>query len=399
MTSFYIARQPILDRSGETFGYELLFRSSAKNAYDPTVDGNTATSVVLNNALAEVGLESIIGERFAFINLTDHFLREPQLLDILPPGRFVLEVLETVEVTDEIVAGVQWLRDKGHTIALDDFVDKERFARLLPLADIVKYDITQHSMEELEAYRKEDESAGRRSLVERVETHQEFEQLCGYGFDFFQGYFFAKPKIISGSKVPQNQVALVQLMAAINNPNSTIEEIAEIVGRDVSLGVRTLKYVNSPMTGLSATVTSIHHATVLLGKELIRNWVSLLIMSQFDDKPSELIKLALTRGRFCQVVAAKKGLDDAKYFTLGLLSLLDVFMNQALEEVLKSITVDADMSEQLLNRSGLGGEMISRLEAFEKSQLPDSPSEEDMMYGGVYQEALVWSEETSGLLH
>lgn len=395
MNEFYIARQPILTTSGETYGYELLFRSSDSNAYDPSVDGNTATSSVLFNALVELGLDAIVGNGQAFINLTNRFLEQPKLLDLLPPGRCVLEVLETVDVTDQVVEGVRLLREKGHQIALDDFVDEERFARLLPYAHIIKYDITQHSMEQLANYRLADEEAGRTSLAERVETHEEFEQLSSFGFQYFQGYFFAKPKIMSGSKIPQNKIALVQLMAEINNPDSTIDDVAEIVGRDVSLGVRTLKYVNSPATGLMTNVTSIRQATVLLGRALISNWVTLLVMSQMDDKPSELIKLALTRARFCQLSAKEKGLDDAQYFTLGLLSLLDVFMNSSLQDALDNVTVSAVLRDDLLNRSGTGGQMLSVVESLEQREPEAEIGLED---GALYQQANLWAEETSGLL-
>ncbi len=399
MSAFYIARQPILCANGETYGYELLYRSSDSNAYDPSVDGKTATSNVLFNAVVEVGMDNLVGNGLAFVNLTDDFLVSPDLLELLPPGRCVLEVLEDVVVTDEVVAGVEKLIAKGHVMALDDFVDKEQFARLLPLAQIIKYDITQHSMEALKAYRLEDEAAGRRSLVERVETHEEFEELCSYGFHYFQGYFFAKPKIISGAKLPANRVALVQLMAEINNPDSTIQELAEIVERDVSLGVRTLKYINSPMNGLRVEVTSIQHAAVMLGREMISNWVTLLVMSQMDDRPTEVIKLALTRARFCQQVAEKKSLNSATYFTFGLLSLLDVFMGQSMQDALGSVAVSEDLHDELVNRTGEGGLMLDLLEGFETGSVINPEGAGEINMGQLYQSAVAWSEETSGLLN
>lgn len=398
MSSYYMARQPILDSAGDTYGYELLFRSSDSNAYDPSVDGNTATSHVLFNAIVDAGLDNLVGKGLAFINLTNHFIERTELLELLPPGRCVLEVLETVDVTDDVVAGVEALRERGHLIALDDFVDEERFARLLPMADIIKYDITQHSMDELARYREIDRQAGRRSLAERVETHEEHQALSDHGFDYFQGYFFARPKVMSGAKLPQNRIALIQLMAEINNPDSTIEEVADLVGRDVSLGVRTLKYVNSPMNGLRATVTSIHHATTLLGRSLIRNWVTLLVMSEMDDMPAELLKMALIRARFCQLVATEEGLDDARYFTLGLLSLLDVFMSSSMSEALENVTVSDDMQAELLQREGDGGRFLNWVESLEKdcAHVNDGPSIAGS--GRLFQQATVWAEETSGLL-
>jgi len=396
---FYIARQPILDREGGTYGYELLFRSSNTNAYDPSVDGDTATSRVLSDTILESGIDGIVGEGYAFINLTNRFLENPELLDLLPPGRCVLEVLETVDVTDQVVVGVQNLREQGHLIALDDFVNEEQFDRLLPLAHIIKYDITDHTMEELVRYRERDKAAGRLSLAERVETHEEFESLSAAGFDYFQGYYFAKPRIMSGNRLPQNRIALVQLMAEINNPNATIDELAEIVSRDVSLGVRTLKYINSPITGLVAQVTSIRHAAVLVGRDLIRNWVTLLIMTEMDDKPAELIKLALTRARFCQLCALDAGLDDdSMYFTVGLLSLLDVLMDTDMPSALEMISVTPQLKDLLINRSGHAGKMLGVLEHLEQPTGNFENPAEFAQAGLLFQQSNLWAEQTFALI-
>lgn len=399
MTVFYIARQPILTRDGETYGYELLFRSSNTNAYDPSVDGDTATSRVLSDAILESGIDGLVGGGYAFINLTSRFLENPELLDLLPAGRCVLEVLETVDVTDKVVQGVLSLREKRHLIALDDFVDEERFCRLLPLADIIKYDITDHTMDELARYREIDATENRLSLAERVETHEEFESLSAAGFDLFQGYYFAKPRIMSGNRLPQNRIALMQLMAEINNPKATIDDLADIVSRDVSLSVRTLKYINSPMTGLLVEVTSIRHATMLVGRELIRNWVTLLIMTEMDEKPAELIKLALARARFCQLCALEDCLDDdAMYFTIGLLSLLDVLMDTELSEALEMVSVNPQMKDVLINRSGQGGKMLQLLESLEKHSSECSMPENMVYAGPLFQQSNLWAEQTFALV-
>lgn len=399
MSAFYIARQPILDHAGNTFGYELLFRSAEDNAFDPRVDGDSATAKVLINSILEAGLRSLVGDSKAFINCTNKFLEQPDLLELLPSNQCVLEVLETAEVTDELVTGVQALRSRGHLIALDDFTDEERFERLIPIADIIKYDATQHNLEQLIRYRQKDELAGRHSLIERVETHEEFEIFNDAGFNYFQGYYFAKPKVISGSKVASNKFTLMQLMAQINDPSSTIDELAETVSQDVSLGIRVLKFVNSPMTGLATKVTSIRHATILVGRETIRNWLNLLIMTDMDDKPDALIKMALTRARFCQLVAQDKQLpDDSMYFTIGLLSLLDVLMDTDIDSALNSVSIDSEISEVLTKRSGTGGSMLEAIEKLEKPpySLPDHILIENA--GQQFQIATQWTERTLGMI-
>ena len=397
MSSFYIARQPILDTSSHTFGYELLFRSTATNAYDASVDGDEATARVLVNTIVEAGLDSIVGQAQAFVNLTQRFLENPEVLDLLTPGRCVLEVLEDVVVTDAVLTGVKALHARGHTIALDDFVDPVQFAALLPLAHLIKYDITQHSMEQLAAYRLVDAEAGRLSLAERVETLDQFEALKSFGFHYFQGYYFAKPQILSGTKMPQNKLALLQLLAQVNNSASTIEELAETLSRDVALSIRVLKYVNSPLSGLRSEVTSIRHATLLLGREPIRNWVTLLVMAGVEDKPPELTKMALTRARFCQLMAQHRGLgDESMYFTIGLLSLMGALMNLELETALEEVSISSIMRTQILEGSGPGGEMLQLIGELESRDPDIVPANEAA--GPIYQQSIRWSEETFGLL-
>jgi len=397
MSTFYLARQPILDVENNTYGYELLFRSTTKNSYDPSVDGDTATARVLVNSIVEAGLDSIVGNSRAFVNLTEYFLENPEMLDLLEPGRCVLEILEDVIVTDSVLAGVRALHAKGHTIALDDFVDAVQFTRLMPLVHIIKYDITQHTMEELAALRLKDAAAGRLSLAERVETHEEYDTLKAAGFQYYQGYFFAKPHVISGSKLPENRVAILQLLGQINDPASSIYDIAETLSHDVALSVRTLKYVNSPLSALKSEVTSISHAAVLLGREPIRNWVILLVMTGIEDKPQELTKMALVRARFCQLLSLERELgDDGKYFTIGLLSLVGVLMDLELGDALDQFLITGDLRSQILDLAGPGGEMLKLVNEIEK---PEPEVElEDPAIGQIYQNSISWAEQLFGML-
>jgi len=397
MSTFYLARQPILDVENNTYGYELLFRSTTKNSYDPSVDGDTATARVLVNSIVEAGLDSIVGNSRAFVNLTEYFLENPEMLDLLEPGSCVLEILEDVIVTDSVFAGVRALHAKGHTIALDDFVDAVQFTRLMPLVHIIKYDITQHTMEELAALRLKDAAAGRLSLAERVETHEEYDTLKAAGFQYYQGYFFAKPHVISGSKLPQNRVAILQLLGQINDPASSIYDIAETLSHDVALSVRTLKYVNSPLSALKSEVTSISHAAVLLGREPIRNWVILLVMTGIEDKPQELTKMALVRARFCQLLSLERELgDDGKYFTIGLLSLVGVLMDLELGDALDQFSITGDLRSQILDLAGPGGEMLKLVSEIEK---PEPEVElEDPAIGQIYQNSISWAEQLFGML-
>ena len=401
MQRFFLGRQPILDTDAVTIAYELLFRSSNTNAYDPNVDGDSATSQVLINAISELGIENIAGEKLAFINLTNRFLEDPEILAFLPAERVVLEILETIEVNDAVINGIKKLKQGGYTIALDDFILSEEFAPLVPLVDIIKYDITQYSIADLCNIAKQRQGSRPRLLAERVETAGEFDTLRDAGFDYFQGYHFAKPEVVSGSKIPANKINLLQLLAQVNDLNVTLDDVADIMSRDVSLGVRALKYVNSPLSGVKQEVTSIKQAAVLLGRDTIRNWVVLLIVANMNDKPPELFNMALIRGRFCQLCAQSEQLDDdSAYFTMGLLSLLDEMMDLKMEQVLDNISATKELRNTLQLNQGRASELLNVVRFLESSTDNSSVAPEALndSMNDTYLEAIGWAEQTSQLM-
>ena len=398
MSDSYLGRQPILGADERTFAYELLFRSTETNAYDPSVDGDQATARVLVNAIMELGLERIVGDRLAFVNLTERFIGNPDLLACLPPERVVLEVLETVRPTPEVVDGVRALKALGYTIALDDFVSSPALEPLVALADLIKYDITEHDHDELERAIARDRAAGRRTLVERVETREEFERFRDAGVDYFQGYHFARPTVVKGTTVRPDRLSLMQLLALTNDPDTSSEALVEAVSRDVSLGIRALKFVNSVGTGLRTEVTSIQHALALVGRATLRNWIVLLMMSQCDDKPAELTVVGLVRARYCQLMAEREKLEDpARHFTLGLLSVLDALMDSTMGKVLEEISASADFHRILVDGEGRAGELlrsVRRLETGAELAAGDGvePIGPEML--AAFQEAMLWAEET-----
>jgi len=401
MQAYFIARQPILDSAGQTIAYELLFRSGDTNAYDPAVDGDSATSQILINAMTEMGIDQIAGRHRAFINLTRHFIENPELLNFLPADRVVLEILETVEITPDVLRGVQTLKQQGYTIALDDFIMRDEFTQLLPLIDIIKFDITQYDNQELVDIASRRKSPQPQLLVERVETRDEFELFRDAGFDLFQGYYFAKPKVLSGTKIPADKGTLLQLLTRLNDSSVTFEEITEIMSHDVSLGVRALKFVNSPISGLHNRVTSIHQAAVLLGRDTIRNWVMLLMMAGIDEKPLELVKMALIRARFCQLTGKQEHIDeDGCMFTVGLFSLLDAMMDLDMSDVLDRISATDELRAILQHKQGRASELIdivcyleSPLTAWPKLEIDVSET-----MSKNYLDSIAWAEETTGLL-
>jgi c-di-GMP-related signal transduction protein len=343
-----VARQAIFDRDRRVFGYELLFRSSAGlNAFDGT-EGGFATQQVLANSLLVIGLENLVGTKKAFVN----FGRTPLLQGwhaSLPSASTVIEVLETVEPDAEIVEACRNLRVQGYQIALDDFVYRPEFEPLLDVADLVKVEIHSIPRPDHLLLIRSCKARGLEMLIERVETYEEFEWAKQAGYDYFQGYFFAKPVIMRGRQIPAAKVHCLRLLQEAQRPELDFDRLEMLILEDVSLSYQLLRFVNSPLFALTSTIKSIRQALMFFGETELRKWIVLATLARTaEDKPSELIRHSLVRARFCESVArlAHKGVEQSAFLT-GLFSLLDALIDRPLEETLSGMCLAPEITAVL----------------------------------------------------
>jgi c-di-GMP phosphodiesterase len=396
MSDLYVGRQPIFNRKLRVHAYELLFRSDTGNQANIVCE-DAATSRVLVNALSEIGLDKLVGPHQAFINVTDKHLLESDLAVMLPK-QCVLEVLETVEPSPEIVASVQRLSDAGYLVALDDFEFSEAMIPLLKIADLVKLDVMALQPEGVQKQLEQLRGFDLKLLAEKVETPAEFNAYQDMGFDYFQGYFFAKPSVVQVRAIPASKLAIMELVAKVNDPEIGLPELGEIIARDASLSVKTLRYVNSPAVGLASEVSSVNQALTLLGLDIIRQWVMILTLTGIDleDKSPELFVVMLTRARLCQLVAQKAGLDNSSsYFTIGLLSAIDVLMDAPMDQLIEPLPLTREVKAALIGFEGDGGDVLRSAIAMEQGML------NEIVYFGLdldqlneaYLEALHWADD------
>jgi EAL and modified HD-GYP domain-containing signal transduction protein len=359
MPDFFIGRQAILDRNLKLHAYELLYRNGSLNAAPSQIDHDSATSQVIMTAFTEIGIDKLVGNHLAFVNIPYKFITEPDLLP-MQPDQVVLEILEDVEIDEACINGIRNLSDSGFAIALDDFIYDKKYDVIMPFVTVIKMDITLTSKEQWAKQIEQFKSFGCKVLAEKVETFEEFDYLKSLNVDYFQGYFFAKPKVISGKRIASNSIVLLQMMAKINDPNTDIEELQNIISKDVGISVRALNYVNSPASGLNRKVDSIREAILYLGRSAVKSWVSLSMMASVDDKPDELMTMALIRAKFCELIATAsdcEGVDS--FFTVGLFSILDSLLDAELEEVLEPMSLNSEMLSALVEHQGEKGIALS----------------------------------------
>lgn len=360
MQDFFVGKQPIYNNDLGIFGYEMLFRDSNANVADLSkITDDSATSVTIQNVFVEMGLEKLVGSHYAFINLTEQFLLAE---DSIPfsPEQVVIEVLEDVVVGPELIKAVKRLKEEGFVIALDDYIYSPSHKPLIDIVDIVKIDIMQLSKEELVEHVKILKKYNVRLLAEKIENLDEFDFCVGLGFDYYQGYFLAEPRIIKGEGLPNNKLGILSLLAIIHNPESEIDEISDEISRDVTTSYKILKLVNSAFFNLSRRIDSVKDVVVIMGRNKLSSWASVMALAGMDDRPPEMIRMALVRAKMCELMAKVKGRKSLDgYFTVGLFSALDVLMERELSELIQPLPLSDDVVEALLHKKGEKGEILS----------------------------------------
>ena len=303
----WIARQPIFDRKQRLYGYELLFRRERNADHFDETDAALATSQVLAHTMLGIGLDKVLAGRKAFVNF-DRTLLMSRLPSMLPVKDTVLEVLENVAADPEVVAACRSLRDQGYTIALDDFVRCPETEPLTQFAQIIKVDVQATPVAEQVRMLRAYKPRGIFMLAEKIETNEEFFRALGAGYDYFQGYFFARPAIVPGRQIPPLKTACLALLGETRRAELDFNRIAAMIGGDVALSWQLLRYVNSAQFCGSGGIHSIHQALAMLGEEYIRNWVSLATLPILaNGKPNEVITLALVRAHFSEYLGKLAG--------------------------------------------------------------------------------------------
>ncbi len=403
MDSVYVGRQPIFNRKGDLFAYELLFRGG-DHEQAAILNGDHATSQVIVNSFLELGLKTVLEDKPAFINLTRGFLLG-ELPMPLSPKEVVIEVLEDIAPDPEVIAALKSYREKGYLIALDDFEFREELKPMLELAHVVKLDLRAHDPDALRKQVEILRPYKKKLLAEKVEEHAEFELCKELGFDLFQGYFFCKPQVIQGKTNSNNRLVMLNLLAKLQSPDTQMDELEVLISQDGPLVHRLLRYINSAGSGVRQEVESIRRALVLLGLQKIKNWVCLIMMSRAEGKSPELMRTSLIRARMSEQLASAAGIQDRdQAFTVGLLSALDAVLDQPMEELLEQLPLSAEVKAALLEGSGPQGNLLRRVMEFEQGEWGTldadegaSPSGDDIAQ--AYLDAVDWARQSMSSLN
>ena len=396
-SEIFVARQPILDRRQQVFGYELLFRSGLDNVFHAE-NQDQASFEMLHTALLGFGLDTLLGDKPGFLNASREVLLQEFYL-VLPRDRSIIELVESVEPTPEVVEACRGLKAAGYRLALDDFVRRPAMVPLAGLADVIKVDVLATGEEERRAIVREFGPRNVQLVAEKVETRATFHQTMAEGFSLFQGYFFREPELLSAADLPAFKRNCVRFMAELHRSELDFDRLEEIIKQEVALAVKLLRYLNSAGFGWRHEVTSIKHALRVLGERAARKWCSLMALTVLgNDRPAQLVVTSLLRAQFAEQVGREAGLGsrDVDLFLTGMLSTLDGLLGRPLEETLAQIPVSSEIRETLLGRRTSLSPVWLVVLAYEGAQwdqlrtLADAADVSVGRLPGLYRNAVQW---------
>jgi EAL and modified HD-GYP domain-containing signal transduction protein len=396
-----VARQPIFDAHLEVCAYELLFRSSLKNSFDGS-EGNAATSKVISAVFGSADSDRLLGGKRAFLNFPRTLLVE-DAASVLPPRSTVIEILETVEPDAEVMEACGRLRAKGYQLALDDFVPQKAPHPLIPLADFLKVDFRATTP-------AEQRSAATRFgcqlqlLAEKVETQEEFSRAAKQGYEYFQGYFFARPEILSTREIRGTKQNYLRILSELHHSELDFNKLTALLKREHALAYKLLRFVNSPLFACHEPIESIQQALTLVGEDAARKWLLVVgLMDLTSDRPAELAANTLLRARFAELLAQQSGLRSRREdcFLMGMFSRLDAMLGRPLEDVLKELNLHEEIARALLARSQPGDhlpdlwKLIMAYEAADWKQVDPLAMTlhiKTTVLGNCYTEAVAWAD-------
>jgi c-di-GMP-related signal transduction protein len=377
--SVYLGRQPIIDRNGALHAYELLFRDSPDNRAR-IFDDVQATAHVVARTVGEIGLSAVLGEYRGFVNMNRDLLFD-DIVHIMPPQRFVLEILETVTFDAKLFKRCAQLRGAGFQFALDDVVALTApLLQALPYVDYVKVDFLATRRAGLPKLAATLKQHGKTLIAEKIETHRDFEEARRLGFDLFQGYFFARPQVLVTRRSNPSRTALLRLLGVLSG-EPDISELEAELKLNPNVVVQLLRLANSSAFKLSKPVSTLREAIAATGTRQISRWTQLLLYADGRHLPwrsDPLVQLVGTRARLMELAArvirpSSEEFADAAFMT-GIFSLVHVVVDLPPVEIMALLRLSEEMRAAIVDGQGQLGALLRLSQAAERGDAPERDS-------------------------
>jgi c-di-GMP phosphodiesterase len=390
MTKICLGRQAVYDRDLKVLGYRI-------TSYD---ESGTTSARDIVESLTSFGLDKVIGGGTAFIRVSVGELG--QVPTFLPKERYVVEITADLAVDHGARTELSNLIKSGYAVALGGCPYVPDLDAVFKAVKYVNYDaaaLDKDTVAKLLAVLK---TSHAKMTATNVDTHASFRDCCALGFECFQGYFVCEPDLADDKELKASRLGSMRLLAKLHEPDLDLPDLEAIIEQDVTLSYKLLRYLNSAFFALPSKIESIKRALLLLGLRPVRNWASMIVLAGFDDKPQELVINAMLRAKFCELLARAKGIRAADgYFTVGLLSTLDAFLNKPMTDALQLVPLSDEIKAAILQNEGVMGDVLATVKAYERGQVKKivvPQGQEPVVMADVFFEAVGWVTECSAEL-
>ena len=394
------ARQPIFDSKMNTVAYELLYRDNKGIGPDEeNFDSSAATTDVLLSTYCNVLENGHLRLLPAYVNFEAQWLNQETLPDV-PEGTLVLEVQKNFAQQSDVFVRLGELYDSGYNIALDNFDEDESLETAIDYANIVKVDIRKFIGDSLSEHVENLKQHNVTLLAQKIESYDEFERCKDLGFEMFQGYFFARPQLVKGRKLEQNDLAILELLGALSNDDSSFEDLEAIIQKDPELTLGILRIVNSSRFRRVRSISRVSEAVAMIGLQELKKWALLISMQKSSEKPGELLSLILQKAKMCELAAPLyNNIDRSSAFMVGVLSGVEALLDLPLQVILTQLPIDVDLKHALTGvKNSLGG-MLKDVDNYIQGDWDTLNSNQCQQLNICYDQALTWTQEIQLQLH
>ena len=382
----FIARQGIYDENGKVVAYELLYRNSMENSYNPLIEDEVSTYKVIEN-ISSFGLDILTNKKRAFVNFSEALIMK-DIATLLPKENVVIEVLETVNPSQEIINRLLFLKKLGYCVALDDVVEVEHIIRFIGVIDIVKVDFTLSTSKSRKNIAYICNKYNINMLAEKIETSDDLNEAKELGYNFFQGYYYSKPSIFLGKDIAVKNTSIFMLLIELVKENYDIDKVEYVMKTDIALTYKFLKFINSSYFNFLQEIKSIKQAIILIGREELRKWLSILTVVEMSSVNDGYANSIIIRAKFCEEIAkiiyCK---DESSAFMVGLFSNIHLMMEKDVDYVVKELPLNAEIKNALLGEQNILKDILDLALAYENV---DSDKITEMRKKLSINEGLLW---------
>ncbi len=372
MNRVYIAKQKVFDARGELFAYELLFRDY-QHGISTFKSNMQATSHVLFNTLTNIDINELIKEKhaLAFVNLDEESLSSG-IIDILDKNRFVLEILETTDLSEKVISKIAQYHKRGFQIAIDDFDCSaemiKKFTPILKYLDYIKMDVLIAEPDNLKNVMTKLKSSGIKLLAEKVESKEDYQMYREMGFDLFQGFYLSEPEVVEIDRYKDvTRVTIMQLIKLIKDDGSS-SQIEHYIKQRTDLSYKLIKFVNH-QESFETEIKSIIQIITLLGRDRLLRWLLLYLYAEMSDNPASttIMNIAIKRAETMESFAQADEKDKA--YIAGMFSMLGTLFDTDMKEVMRNIKMDKDITDLVLEKKGKFSASFKKVEHQEREYL------------------------------